>query len=189
MNILKRFMHAIRIYYVLYVDSQEFLENAIGLIRPLPDGCEYVKLTPLNKQEYKCQWNVEQMMQSLGYAWVIVNGSNEVIAYHHGTHKNNNSMFFKVLNCDYEHTEIMVDERYRRMGLAVYLLYHAINDEVINGKIHHVKVGTMIRPDNISSLKLHEHLGFKISHKVLFFHMARVKDGHFVYYNYPHLII
>lgn len=83
----------------------------------------------------------------------------------------------------------MVDERYRRMGLAVYLLYHAINDEVINVKKHHGKVGTMIRPDNISSLKLHEHLGFKISHKVLFFHMARVKDGHFVYYNYPHLII
>ena len=49
MKIIKRIIHAIHNYYVLYADSTEMLDKAQKLLRPLPQGCELVKLTYENK--------------------------------------------------------------------------------------------------------------------------------------------
>ena len=183
-----RIKHSIRNYYVLYADSTELLEKAQKVLRPLPEGCELVQLTKENKDRYKCKWKVNKMLSVEGEVWAVVNNDNEIIAYHYGTYQNNNSILFKVKNCEYEHTEIMVDERYRRNGLAVYLIYSAIKNlkfDDVNG----LKIGTVIRPNNIPSRKLHELIGFKISHRVVFFHWERIKDGHYKYTNIPHYII
>lgn len=183
-----RMKHSIRIYDVLYVDSTELLDKAQKVLRPLPEGCELVKLTQENKNNYKCKWKVNKILSVEGEAWAVVNNDNEIIAYHYGTYRDNNSILFKVKNCDYEHTEIMVDERYRRMGLAVFLIYHAVKNLKFKN-IESVRVGTVIRPNNNPSIKLHELIGFKKSHRVRFFHWERIKDGHYKYTNIPHYSI
>lgn len=93
-------------------------------------------------------------------------------------------MFFKVKNCDFEHIELLVNEEYRRKGIAIFLLYHMVKS--ICPQNENKKTGTCIRPDNIPSIKLHELIGFKISHRVKFFHMARIFKGHYAYFNFPH---
>lgn len=183
-----RMKHSIRIYDVLYVDSTELLDKAQKVLRPLPEGCELVKLTRENKDKYKCKWKVNKILSVEGEAWAVVNNDNEIIAYHYGTYRDNNSILFKVENCDYEHTEIMVDERYRRKGLAVYLIYHAVkNLKFKNAEI--IRVGTVIRPNNIPSKKLHELIGFKKTNRVRFFHWERIKNGNYKYTNIPHYSI
>ena len=189
MNIIDRIKHPMRDFYVLYADKSDLLDKAQKALRPLPEGCELMRLTNENKDNYKCQWNMNQILSDeVDEAWAIVDNNKEIIGYHHGTYRGKRSMFFKVKHCDYEHTEIMVSEKYRRKGLAVYILYHVIK----NLDSQYVKsntIGTMIRPDNIPSIKLHELIGFKIVRRVKFFHKAIIKDGKFRYVNFPHYTI
>ena len=129
MKIINRLKQAICDFYVLYADSTELLEKAEKLLRPLPDGCELVKLTYDNKDCYKCQWNVNQILEGVrrgGQVLAIVNENNEIIAYHYGVYRDNKSMFFKVKNCDFEHIELLVNEEYRKKGIALFLLYHMV---------------------------------------------------------------
>ena len=182
---LSRIKHSIRYYYVFYADSTELLDKAQKLLRPLPEGCELVRLSSDNKDLYKCKWSVNQMLDAEGEVWTIVNQDNEIIAWHYGTYRGKDSMFFKVMDCDFEHIELMVDERYRRNGIGLYLLFHTVK----NLNPFYVKnstLGTVIKPDNIPSIKLHELIGFKKSRKVVLFHWTRVKDGHYKYINIPH---
>ncbi len=185
MKIIDKIKHSLRNYYVLYADSSELLDKAQKVLRPLPQGCELVKLTYKNKNCYKCQWNINQMLQVGREVWAVVYDNKEIIAYHFGTYRGNSSMFFKVKNCDFEHIELMVDERYRRKGIGVYLLYHTVNN-LDQKNVKYNKVGTVIRPDNIPSIKMHELIGFKITQRVIFFHKAIIKDGLFRYINFPH---
>ena len=187
-KILGRIKHSFRNYYIFYADSTELLEKAQKVLRPLPEGCELIKLTNENKDQYKCQWNVKQMLSANGEVWAIVKNNSEIIAWHYGTYRGGNSMFFNVKNCDFEHIEILVDERYRRNGIGTYLLYHTVKNlkpEYIKNK----KLGTCIRPDNIPSIKQHELIGFRKSHRVILFHMTRIKDGHFKNLNFPRYTI
>lgn len=187
MKIIDRIKHSIRNYYVFYADLNEMLDKAQRLLRPLPEGCELVKLTQENKCKYKCKWDVNQMLQVNGEAWAVVN-DNEIVAFHYGTYRGKNSMFFNVKNCDFEHIELMVDEKLRRKGIGLYLLYHTVKK--LNPKyIKNSKLGTVIKPDNIPSIKLHELIGFKKSHRTVFFHMAKVKNGRLVFINIPHYSI
>lgn len=64
------------------------------------------------------------------------------------------------MNCDYELSEILVDEEFRRKGIADFLLYNAIKSLNENDK-ENLKIGTVIRPNNIPSLKMHVRFGFK----------------------------
>lgn len=184
MIIFDRLIHSTRNFYILYADLDDLLEKAHKALHPLPEGCELVKLTKDNKDLYKCQWNYNQILsEEVDEAWAVV-CNNEIVGYHHGTYYGKKSMFFKVRNCDYEHTEIMVDERFRRKGLAVHLLYHAVkNLDPLYVKYN--RIGTMIKPDNIPSIKLHELIGFKIKRRVFLFHKAKIKDGKFTYFNFP----
>lgn len=187
-RILGRIKKSYRNYYVFYADSRELLEKAQKSLRPLPDGCELIRLTKENKDQYKCQWNVDQMLSANGEAWAIVENNKEIIAWHYGTYRGGKSMFFKVKNCDFEHIEIMVDERYRRKGIGTYLLYHTVKN-LNPASIKNNKLATAIRPDNIPSIKQHELIGFKKSRRVLLFHMTRMKDGKFKNINFPRYII
>ena len=63
-----------------------------------------------------------------GEAWAIVKDNNEIIAWHYGTYRDKDSMFFKVKNSDFEHIELLTDEKFRRMGLGLYLLYHTVKN-------------------------------------------------------------
>lgn len=183
MKIIDRIKRAIRVYDVFYADSTEMLDKAQKLLRPLPEGCELVKLTQENKDKYKCQWDVNQMLQVDGEAWAIVNG-NEIVAFHYGTYRGKTSMFFNVKKCDFEHIELMVDEKLRRNGIGLYLLYHTV--KTLNPKyIKNSKLGTVIKPDNIPSIKLHELIGFKKSHRLIFFHRARTANGRIRFINIP----
>gem|GEM_PF-2410523 len=187
-RLLKRIRHSIRDYYVFYADSTELLDKAQKLLRPLPEGCELVKLTSENKNRYKCQWNVRQMLQAEGEAWAVVKDDNEIIAWHYGTYRDKTSMFFKVKNCDFEHIELLTDERFRRKGIGLYLLYQTVKN--LDPKyVKNNKVGTCIKPDNIPSIKLHELIGFRKYHRVILFHWTRKKDGHYKYINIPHYTI
>lgn len=186
MNFIYRMKYSIRDFYILYADRSDLLEKAQKVLRPLPEGCELVRLTKENKDHYSCHWNMNQILSDeVDEAYAIVDLNNEIVAYHHGTYRGKNSMFFQVKNCDYEHTEIMVDEKFRRKGLAVYLLYNAIKGLSLKN-IDGYTVGTMIKPDNIPSIRLHELIGFKIKRRVRLFHKAIVKDGRFSYINFPH---
>lgn len=176
---------SIRNYYVLYADSTELLEKAEKLLRPLPEGCELVKLTSESKNLYECKvGDLDKILQIEGEAWGVVNSENEIIAFHFGTYRGNASLFFNVKNCDYEHIEIKTDKRYRRNGIAVYLLYHAVKNLDFKD-VKNKRVGTCVKPTNIPSLKLHKLIGFKISHRVIFFHKRRKKDGHYTFVNIP----
>lgn len=183
MKIIDRIKHSIRNYFVFYADLNEMLDKSQRLLRPLPEGCELVKLTQENKCKYECQWDVNQMLQLGGEAWAIVN-KNVIVAYHYGTYRGKNSMFFNVKNCDFEHIELWVDERFRRNGIGLYLLYHTVKN--LNPKyIKNSKLGTVIKPDNIPSIKLHELIGFKKSHRLVLFHVARAKNGRIKFINIP----
>ena len=184
-NFLRKYT---RYFYILYADSTVLLDKAQKVLRPLPEGCKLVKMTMENKNRYKCEiGDVDKMLQFSGggYVWVIVNDDNEIIGFQYGMYRGAKSLFFKVRNCDYEHIEIKVDERYRRKGIAVYLLYHAVNNLEFND-VRNKKVGTCIKPTNTASLKLHQLIGFKISHKVLFVHKRRkLTDGCYSIRNIP----
>ena len=108
MKIIDRIKRGIRNYYVLYANSTELLEKAQKLLRPLPEGCELVKLTYENKDLYKCKDLVNKIVQIGGEVWAVVNSDNEIIGWHYGIYRGNNSMFFKVKNCDFEHVELKV---------------------------------------------------------------------------------
>lgn len=185
---INRVKHSIRDFYILYADRNDLLAKAEKALHPLPEGCELLKLTRENMNQYKCQWNINQIMSDeVDEAWAVID-NNEIVGYHHGTYRGGNSMLFKVRNCDYEHTEIMVDERYRRKGMAIYILYHVIKN-LDSQYVKENKVSTMIRPDNTPSIKLHELIGFKIDHRVKFFHKAIIKNGKFRYLNFPYYTI
>ncbi len=188
MKIIDRIKHAIRNYYVLYADSTDLLDKARKSLRPLPEGCNIVRLTLENKNLYQSKWDVDRILDFEREVWTVVNNENEIIAWCDGTYKGTTSLFFKVRNCDFEHMEIIVDERYRRKGLGVCLLYHEVKNLKFDD-VNNKTIGVVIRPDNNPSLRLHELIGFKISHRVRFFHMARKKDGHYRYYNFPHYTI
>lgn len=182
-----RIKHSPRNYCVFYSDSTEMLDKAQKLIRHLPEGCELVHLTEENKDKYKCKWKVNKMLSVEGEVWAVVK-NDEIIAYHYGTYRSKNSLFFKVKNCDFEHIELMVDERYRRNGIGLFLLYHTVKN--LNPKyVKNSKLGTVIKLSNIPSIKLHELIGFKRDRRVMFFHWERVKDGHYKYINIPHYTI
>lgn len=185
-KIVKRIWHAIHNYYVLYANSTELLDKAEKLLRPLPQGLDLVKLTYENKNIYKCTiGDIDKVLQFKSEAWGIINQNNEIIAYHFGAYRGNTSLFFKVKNCDFEHIEIIVDDRYRRNGIALYLLYHIVK----NLKFEDVKnkrLGTVIKPDNIPSLQLHYLIGFKVSHRVIFISRRRKKEGRWSFINIPH---
>lgn len=184
MNVIERLKKAINIKYILYADSCELLENAQKMLRPLPQGCKLVELTSGDRNRYKCKRNLDIILEGKGAGKgqvLAVVDDNEIIAYHHGKFRGNNTLFFKVRNCDYEYTEIYVDELYRRKGIATFLLCHAMKNLRQN-----MKVGTMISPDNVPSLELHTKLGFRMSHKVRFFNMTRILNGHYVFINIPH---
>ena len=51
--------------------------------------------------------------------------------------------------------------------------------------VNHKKLGTVIEPSNIPSMKLHERIGFKVSHRVLFWGIRRKKDGRYTFINVP----
>lgn len=183
-RIKRRIKHTFCVFYVLYADSTELMKKAQKVLQPLPQGCELVKLTYENKSLYTSKHNVDRILQVDGDAWAIINDNNELVAFQFGTYRGKTSLFFKVKNCDYEHIEIMVDKEYRRKGLAVYLLYNAVKNMDFED-VKNKKVGTVIRPYNIPSLKLHKLIGFNISHKVLFIHLIRKKEGRYSYINIP----
>ena len=176
-----RIKHSPRNYCVFYADSTEMLDKAGKVLRPLPEGCKLVHLTEENKGYFKCKWKVNKMLSVDGEVWAVVK-DDEIIAYHYGTYRGKSSLFFKVTNCDYEHIEIMVDERYRRHGIAVYLLYNAVKNLKFKD-VKNLKIGTVIRTNNIPSIRLHELIGFKKDRRVIFFHWERIKDGHYKYTN------
>lgn len=186
-DFLKEIKHSIRNYYVLYADSTEMLEKAQEKLRPLPDGLKIVKLTYENNNLYKCTISdVDKLLQFSvgGELWAVVDNDNEIVAFHYGTYRGNPSMFCNVKNCDFEHVSIKVDERYRRNGIALHLLYHTVknlNYEDVKNK----RLGTLIKPTNIKSIKLHELIGFKVDHRVLFIHIRRKKDGNYKFVNIP----
>ena len=94
--------HTIRNYNILYADSTEMLDLAQKLVRPLPQGCELVKLTNENKNFYKYaildfpDVDLNKMLQVEGEVWVVVTNHNEIIAYHFGTYRGKKSLFFRV---------------------------------------------------------------------------------------------
>lgn len=185
MKIIDRIKHSLRCYCVLYADRTEILDKAKKMLNPLPEGCILVRLTNENKHLYKCKYLIEKMLQVGDEVYAIVNSNNEIIAWHYGTYRGKTSLFFKVKNCDFEHVEILVDERYRRKGLALHLLYHVLKNINLDN-IKNNKVGTVIKADNIPSLKLHETIGFKVYRRVFFVHVSRKKDGHWHFINIPH---
>lgn len=186
-GILKKIKHSIHYYYVLYADSTELLGKAQDKLRPLPEGLRMVKLTNENKHLYKCRiGDMDKMLQCSvnGELWTVVNDDNIIVAFHYGTYRGYRSIFNNVKNCDFEHVSLEVDKRYQRKGIALHLLYHTVKnlkyDDVKNKRL-----GTCIKPSNTKSIKLHELIGFKKSHRVILFHIRRKKDGHYTFLNIP----
>lgn len=184
---VKYVKHAIHNYYVFYADSTELLEKAQEKLRPLPEGLRLVKLTHENKHLYKC--TIDDMDKMLhfsvdGESWLVVDDDNNVVAFHYGTYRGTRSIFYNVKNCDFEHVSIQVDKKYQRQGIALHLLYHIVKNlkyDDINNK----RLGTCIKPSNIQSIKLHELIGFKKSHRVILIHIRRKKDGRYTFINIP----
>ena len=190
-NISKSIMYRIRrsrsihYYNVLYADSTELLEKAEKLLRPLPEGCRFEKITHENKNLYKCTiGDVDKMLHVDGDVWAVVNENNDIIAYHFGTYRGKKSLFFNVKHCDFEHVELKTDKRFRRQGLGLNLLYHMVKNLNFDD-VNHKKLGTVIEPSNIPSMKLHEFIGFKVSHRVLFWGIRRKKDSRYTFINVP----
>lgn len=188
-RIKNRIKRSIHYYYVLYADSTELLEKSEKLLRPLPEGCRFQKITFENKNLYKCTFgDVDKMLHVNGDVWAVVNENNEVIAYHFGTYRGKDSLFFHVRHCDFEHVELKTAKDYRRQGLGMNLLHHMVKNMNYED-VNHKKLGTVIEPSNIPSLKLHVIIGFKISHKVLFWGIRRKKDSRYTFINIPHYSI
>ena len=184
-SIKKRIKRSIHNYYVLYADSTELLEKAEKLLRPLPEGCRFEKITHENKNLYKCTFgDVDKMLHVDGDIWAVVNENDEVIAYHFGTYRGKQSLFFNVKKCDFEHVELKTDKRFRRQGLGLNLLYHMVKNLNFED-VNHKKLGTVIEPSNIPSMNLHELIGFKVSHRVLFWGIRRKKDSRYTFINIP----
>ena len=182
---MRNMVKSIHFYYVLYADSTEMLEKAEKLLRPLPDGCRFERLTYENKNLYKCTvGDVDKMLHVDGDVWAVINENDEVIAFHFGTYRGKKSLFFNVKNCDFEHIELKTDERFRRQGIALNLLYHMVKNLNFED-VNHKRLGTVIKPSNTPSLKLHELIGFKKSHRVLFWGIRRKKDGRYKFINIP----
>lgn len=185
MKIVNRIKNSIHNYYVLYADSTEMLDKAQKMLRPLPEGCKIVKLTHENKNLYKFEiGDADKLLQVDGDAWLVVNNDNEVIAYHFGTYRGKKSLFFNVKKCDFEHIEVKVDERYRRNGIALHLLYHTVKNLHFND-VNNKKLGTVIKPDNIPSMRLHELIGYKVTGRVIFISRRRKKGDHWSFINIP----
>ena len=185
----KKFKRSIHYYNVLYADSTELLEKAQAIIRPLPEGCRFETITRENKNLYKCTiGDVDKMLHVDGDVWAVVNENEEVIAYHFGTYRGKNSLFFHVKHCDFEHVELKTDKNYRRQGLGLNLLYHMVKN-LHYEDVNHKRLGTVIKPSNIPSMTLHELIGFKVSHRVLFWGIRRKKDGRYTFINIPHYTI
>lgn len=188
-RIKNRIKRSIHYYYVLYADSTELLEKSEKLLRPLPEGCRFQKITSENKNLYKCTFgDVDKMLHVNGDVWAVVNENNEVIAYHFGTYRGKDSLFFHVRHCDFEHVELKTAKDYRRQGLGMNLLHHMVKNMNYED-VNHKKLGTVIEPSNIPSLKLHVIIGFKISHKVLFWGIRRKKGSRYTFINIPHYSI
>ena len=184
-SIKKRIKRSIHNYYVLYADSTELLEKAEKLLRPLPEGCRFEKITHENKNLYKCTFgDVDKMLHVNGDVWAVVNENDEVIAYHFGTYRGKQSLFFNVKKCDFEHVELKTDKKFRRQGLGLNLLYHMVKNLNFED-VNHKKLGTVIEPSNIPSMNLHELIGFKVSHRVLFWGIRRKKDSRYTFINIP----
>ena len=188
-NILKSIKYRIRrfihYYNVLYADSTELLEKTEKLLRPLPEGCRFEKITHENKNLYKCTiGDVDKMLHVDGDVWAVVNENNDIIAYHFGTYRGKKSLFFNVKHCDFEHVELKTDKRFRRQGLGLNLLYHMVKNLNFDD-VNHKKLGTVIEPSNIPSMELHELIGFKVSHRVLFWGIRRKKDSRYTFINVP----
>ena len=184
-RIKKKIKRSIHNYYVLYADSTELLEKAEKLLRPLPEGCRFEKITHENKNLYKCTFgDVDKMLHVDGDIWAVVNENDEVIAYHFGTYRGKQSLFFNVKKCDFEHVELKTDKRFRRQGLGLNLLYHMVKNLNFED-VNHKKLGTVIEPSNIPSMKLHELIGFKVSHRVLFWGIRRKKGSRYKFINIP----
>jgi len=186
-SVLSKLKHSIHNYYVLYADSTEFLEKAQEKVRPLPEGLRIVKLTYENKHLYKCTIDdIDKLLHFSvdGELWAVVDDDNNIVAYHYGTYRGNRSIFYNVKNCDFEHISIQVDNRYRRKGIALHLLYHTVKnlkyDDVKNKRL-----GTCIKPSNIESIKLHELIGFNVSHRVILFHIRWKKNGRYTFMSIP----
>ena len=181
-NRIKRSIHN---YYVLYADTTELLEKAEKLLRPLPEGCRFEKITHENKNLYKCTFgDVDKMLHVDGDIWAVVNENDEVIAYHFGTYRGKQSLFFNVKKCDFEHVELKTDKRFRRQGLGLNLLYHMVKNLNFED-VNHKRLGTVIEPSNIPSMNLHELIGFKVSHRVIFWGIRRKKDSRYTFINIP----
>lgn len=183
-NILKNSIHT---YYVLYADSTELLEKAQEKLRPLPEGLRFVRLTYENKQHYKCTIDdIDKLLHFSvdGESWIVVNDENNVVAFHYGAYRGNRSMFNKVKNCDFEHVSIQVDKNYQRKGIALHLLYHVVK-HLKYDDVKDKRLGTCIKPTNVESIKLHELIGFKKSHRIILFHIRRKKNGHYTFINIP----
>lgn len=184
-SIKKRIKRSIHNYYVLYADSTELLEKAEKLLRPLPEGCRFEKITHENKNLYKCTFgDVDKMLHVNGDVWAVVNENDEVIAYHFGTYRGKQSLFFNVKKCDFEHVELKTDKKFRRQGLGLNLLYHMVKNLNFED-VNHKRLGTVIEPSNIPSMNLHELIGFKVSHRVLFWGIRRKKDSRYTFINIP----
>lgn len=179
--------HAIHRYYILYADSTELLEKAQEKLRPLPEGLRIVRLTHENKHLYKC--TIDDMDKMLhfsvdGESWVVVDEDNNVVAFHYGTYRGKRSIFYNVKNCDFEHVSIQVDKKYQRQGIALFLLYHIVKN-LKHDDVKNKRLGTCIKPTNVASIKLHELIGFKISHRVTLIHIRIKKDRHYTFVNIP----
>lgn len=188
-NILKsikyRIRRSIHYYNVLYADSTELLEKTEKLLRPMPEGCRFERITHENKSLYKCTFgDVDKMLYVDGDVWAVVNNTDEIIAYHFGTYRGKKSLFFNVKNCDFEHIEIKTDKGFRRQGLGLHLLYHMVKNLNFED-VNHKRLGTVIEPGNIPSMKLHELIGFKVSHRVLFWGIRRKKKSCYTFINIP----
>ena len=185
-NSIKKSIHY---YDVLYADSTELLEKAEKMLRPLPEGCRFERISHENKNLYKCTVSdVDKMLLVDGDIWAIVNENDEIIAFHFGTYRGKKSLFFNVKHCDFEHVELKTDVKYRRQGLALNLLYHMVKNLNFED-VKHKRLGTVIKPSNIPSIKLHENIGFKVSHQVLFWGIRRKKGDRYTFINIPRLSI
>ncbi len=124
------------------------------------------------------------MLHVNGDIWAVVNENNEMIAYHFGIYRRKKSLFFNVKHCDFEHIELKTDKRFRRQGLGLNLLYHMVKNLNFDD-VNHKKLGTVIGPSNIPSMKLHELIGFNVSYRVLLWGIRRKKDGRYTFINVP----
>ena len=186
-SVLNKLRHSIHNYYVFYADSTDLLEKAQEKLRPLPEGLRIVKLTYENKHLYKCRiGDMDKLLQCSvnGELWVVVDDDNIIVAFHYGTYRGNRSIFNNVKNCDFEHVSLEVDKRYQRKGIALHLLYHTVKNLKYND-VKNKRLGTCIKPTNVESIKLHELIGFKKSHRVVLFHIRRKKDGRYIFINIP----